>query len=118
MMKDLLEAFMQEERAMDLEAHPTQANGYPTRDLLPLVGPIEDLRVPCVWKGDFHPKILPYRQWTTLELSKAILALYAAGGSTRAISAISRFLEGIYGAFYSPQSISRLTQVVEEAVRA
>ncbi len=32
--------------------------------------------------------------------------------------AISRFLEGIYGAFYSPPSISRLSQVVEEEVRA
>jgi len=40
--------------------------------------------------------------------------LYASGVSTRAIG---RFLESVYGAFYSPQSISRLTQVVEEEVK-
>jgi transposase-like protein len=44
------------------------------------------------------------------ELSEVILALYASGASTRGIS---RFLESVYGAFYSPQGISRLTQVVE-----
>ncbi|MDR5695266.1 MAG: IS256 family transposase [Armatimonadota bacterium] len=115
MVKDLLEAIMREERAMYLEEHPTKANGYYTRDLLTLVGPVEDLRVPRVREGDFYPRILPYRRRTSLELSEAILALYAAGVSTRAIS---RFLEGIYGAFYSPQSISRLTQVVEGEVRA
>jgi hypothetical protein len=50
-----------------------------------------------------------------LELSEIILALYAVGVSTRKIS---HFLEGIYGAFYSPQSISRLIQVTEEEVKA
>lgn len=79
------------------------------------MGPVEDLRVPRVREGEFHPKILPYRRRTALELSESILAFYAAGVSSRAIS---RFLEGIYGRFYSPQSISRLTQVVEEEVRA
>ena len=37
------------------------------------------------------------------------------GVSTRNIS---RFLEGVYGAFYSPQSVSRLMQVTEEEVKA
>ena len=115
MVKDLLETVMCEERTTYLEEHPTKANGYYTRDLLTLVGPLEDLRVPRVQEGDFHPKILPYRRRTSLELSEAILALYACGVSTRAIS---RFLEEIYGAFYSPQSISRLTEVVEGEVRA
>ncbi|MEN3009814.1 MAG: transposase [Candidatus Bipolaricaulaceae bacterium] len=49
------------------------------------------------------------------EADVALFALYAAGASTRAIS---RFLEGVDGAFYSPSSISRLTQVVEEEVQA
>ncbi|MDR5704238.1 MAG: transposase, partial [Armatimonadota bacterium] len=51
MVKDLLEAIMREERAMYLEEHPTKANGYYTRDLLTLVGPVEDLRVPRVREG-------------------------------------------------------------------
>jgi len=79
------------------------------------VGPVGDLKVPRVREGDFHPRILPYRKRASLELSEIILALYAVGVSTRKIS---HFLEGIYGAFYSPQSISRLIQVTEEEVKA
>jgi len=108
LVRGLLEALMREERAMYLETHPTSANGYYTRDLLTLVGPVEDLRVLRVREGDFHPRILPYRNWASLELSESILALYTVEVSTRKIS---HFLEGIYGAFYSPQSISRLIQL-------
>lgn len=36
---------------MYLETHPTSANGYYTRDLLTLVGPLEDLKVPRVREG-------------------------------------------------------------------
>ena len=114
LIKNLLEKLMLEERELYLEEHPTKGNGYYTRDLLTLFGPLENLRVPRVREGDFHPKLLPYRRRTSIELSEAILALYASGASTRDIS---RFLEAVYGAFYSPQSISRLTQVVEEEVR-
>ena len=53
MVKGLLKSILREERAMDLEEHPTKANGYSTRDLLTLVGPVEDLRVPCVREGNF-----------------------------------------------------------------
>jgi putative transposase len=106
---------MLEERRLYLEEHPTKANGYYTRDLLTLFGPIEDLRVPRVREGDFHPKLLPYRKRASLDLSEAVLLLYTFGVSTRAIS---RFIEAVYGAFYSPHSISRLTQVAEEEVKA
>jgi len=115
LMLGLLEALMQEEQAMYLETHPTSANGYYTRDLLTLVGPVEDLKVPRVQEGDFHPRILPYRKRASFELLESVLALYAVGVSTRKIS---HFLEGIYGAFYSPQSISRLIQVTAEEVKA
>ena len=83
MVKEILETLMREEREIYLEEHLTKANGYYTRDLLTLIGPLEDLRVPRVREGDFHPKILPYRRPTSLELSEAVLALYAAGVSTR-----------------------------------
>ncbi len=114
LIKDLLERLMLEERGLYLEKHPTKGNGYYTRDLFTLFGPLEDLKVPRVREGDFHPKLLPYRRRTSIELSEAILVLYASGASTRDIS---RFLETVYGAFYSPQSISRLTQVVEGEVK-
>ena len=58
-MRGLLGALMQEERAMYLETHPTSANSYYTRDLLTLVGPVDDLKVPRVREGDFLPRILP-----------------------------------------------------------
>ena len=99
LIKNLLEKLMLEERELYLEAHPTKGNGYYTRDLLTLFGPLEDLKVPRVREGDFHPKLLPYRRRTSIELSEAILALYASEASTRDIS---RFLESVYGAFYSP----------------
>ncbi|NOX44355.1 MAG: IS256 family transposase [Caldiserica bacterium] len=111
--KGLLERLMLEERAIYLEEHPTKANGYYTRDLLTLFGPIEELWVPRVRGGDFHPKLIPYRKRTSIELSEAILLLYASGVSARGIS---RFLEAVYWVFYSPQSISRLAEVAAEEV--
>jgi len=67
---------MQEERAMYLETHPTSANAYYTRDLLALVGPVDDLKVPRVREGDFHPRILPTElrggnPWVLSQLSEA-----------------------------------------------
>jgi len=59
LVRGLLEAVMQEERAMYLETHPISANSYHTRDLLTLVRPVEDLKVPRVRESDFHPRILP-----------------------------------------------------------
>ncbi|MGB9757956.1 MAG: transposase [Candidatus Bipolaricaulaceae bacterium] len=60
MVKELLKDLMQEE-------HSTKANGYYTRGLLTLIGPVEDLRVPLVREGDFHPKILPNLRRTSLD---------------------------------------------------
>ncbi len=86
LIKNLLEKLMLEERKLYLEEHPTKGNGYYTRDLLTLFGPLEDHKVPRVREGDFHPKLLPYRRRTSIELSEAILALYASRASTRDIS--------------------------------
>ncbi len=111
LIKALMEKLMLEERELYRESHPTKGNGYYTRDLLTQCGVLSDLRVPRVRQGNFHPKLIPCRRRISLELSEAILALYASGASTRDIS---RFLASVHGAFYSPQSISRFTQVVEE----
>uniref|UniRef100_A0A7J3UYQ2 IS256 family transposase n=1 Tax=Candidatus Methanosuratincola petrocarbonis (ex Vanwonterghem et al. 2016) TaxID=1867261 RepID=A0A7J3UYQ2_9CREN len=59
LLRNLLENLMREERAMYLETHPASANGYHTRDLLTLASPVEDLKVPHIREGDFHPRILP-----------------------------------------------------------
>jgi len=44
--QSLLEALMGEEWAIYLETHPTSTNGYYTRDLLTLAGPVGDFKVP------------------------------------------------------------------------
>ena len=49
--RGLLETLIQEERAMYLETHPTSANSYYTRDLLTLVGPVEDLKASAYGKA-------------------------------------------------------------------
>ena len=46
LIKNLLEKLMLEERKLYLEEHPTKGNGYYTRDLLTLFGPLEDLKSP------------------------------------------------------------------------
>ena len=104
---------MLEERKLYLEEHPTKGNGYYTRDLLTLFGPLEDLKVPRVREGDFHPKLLPYRRRTSIELSEAILALYASGVSTGTSPGSWRQCTGRS----TPKRASRLTRVVEEEVR-
>jgi hypothetical protein len=42
---------------------------------------LEDLKVPRVREGAFHPKILPYRRRASLELSEIIHTLYAGSKS-------------------------------------
>ena len=59
LIKNPLEKLMLEERKLYLEEHPTKGNGYYTRDLLTVFGPLEDLKVPWVREGDFHPRLLP-----------------------------------------------------------
>ena len=59
LVRGLLEAVMQEERAMYLETHLTSANGYYTRDLLTLVGPVEDLKASASGKAISIPRSSP-----------------------------------------------------------
>ena len=87
---------MLEERRLYLQEHPTKGNGYYTRDLLTLFGPLENLRVPWVREGDFHPRLLPVGAFGSI-------SLYAAEVSTRAISLPA-----------SPQGISSLIEVTAE----
>jgi hypothetical protein len=50
LVKGLIERMMREERDLYLEEHPTKGNGHYTRDLLTLVGPLKDLKVPVSGK--------------------------------------------------------------------
>jgi len=59
LIKGLLEKLMLEERELYLKEHPTKGNGYYTRDLITLFGPVEDLKVPRVRQGDLPQRDLP-----------------------------------------------------------
>jgi transposase-like protein len=115
LIKTLLEALMLEEREIYLEETEDYANGFYSRDLLTALGEVKGLRVPRVRKGSFRPVILPERKKAGLDLTEVVISLYASGVSTRKISKV---LENIYGAYYSPQSISRLIKVTEEEIKA
>jgi transposase-like protein len=69
---------------------------------------MKGLRSPWVRKGSFRPVILSERRKVGLALTEVVISLYASRVSTRKISKV---LENIYGAYYSPQSISRLIMV-------
>ena len=91
LVRNAFESIMLEERAMYLETHPAGFNGYYTHDLRTLVGPVEDLKVPRVREGDFHPQILPYRRQVSLELFEAILVCSRCGkrgGTDRPLSVL------------------------------
>jgi transposase-like protein len=115
LIKTLLEALMLEEREIYLEETEDYANGFYSRDLLTALGEVKGLRVPRVRKGSFRPVILPERRKAGLDLAEVVISLYASGVSTRKIFKV---LENIYGAYYSPQSISRLIKVTEEEIKA
>jgi len=115
--KGVIERLAIEERSLYLEEHPeTKGNGFYPRSLLTKYGLIEGFLVPRTRDGGFRPQILPPpRRRATLDLGEAVLALYASGASTRAVS---KFIETIYGAYYSAASISRLTEVAEEEIES
>ena len=112
--KEMIENLALEERRMYLEEHSeTKGNGFYTRSLITRFGAVDDLRVPRVREGDFRPRVIPERKKASMDLGEVILSLFASGCSMRNIS---RFMETIYGAYYSPASISRLTDVTTQEI--
>jgi transposase-like protein len=116
MVKEFVEALALEERELYLEEHPeTKANGFYTRKLATKYGEIENLRVPRVRSGNFKPHIIPERRKAFFDLGEVVVLMFASGASVRNVS---RFLETVYGVYYSPSSLSRLTEVASERVEA
>ena len=112
--KELLERLMKEERGIYLEKHSeTKGNGFYERKLFTKYGEIEDLSVPRVRDSGFRPKLLWGKRRASLDLGEVVLSLFASGASIRDVS---RFLETVYGSYYSPSSISRLIKVTCEEV--
>jgi putative transposase len=114
MVKEIVEKLLLEEREEYLQKHPEdKGNGYYKRGLITRFGNIDDLKVPRVREGDFRPKIIPERRRASMDLGDVILSLFASGCSVRNIS---RFIETVYGAYYSPASISRLTDITTQEI--
>ncbi|MDN5380236.1 MULTISPECIES: IS256 family transposase [Thermodesulfobacterium] len=112
--KETIEALALEERRIYLDEHPeTKGNGFYTRSLITKFGALDNLKVPRVREGDFRPKILPEKRRASLDLGEVILGLFASGSSVRDVS---RFMETIYGVYYSPASISRLIEVTTQEI--
>ncbi|MDI6868764.1 MAG: transposase, partial [Coprothermobacterota bacterium] len=83
------------------------------------MGAIEDLQVPRVRKGDFHPCFLePHERHLfshLFKLEELIFAMYSGGLSTRDIF---RTLEALLESKYSPQRVSAITQKALEKAEA
>ncbi len=85
LIKNLLEKLMLEERELYLEQHPTKGNGYYTRDLLTLFGPLEDLKVPRVREGWDAPVFCTnYSERTADQLTAAVSTISLASPQLRA----------------------------------
>ena len=110
MEKEILETIGKEERKAFKEEHEVRANGYYQRDLLAPMGAMEDLQVPRVRTGDFHPCFLEPHERHLFKLEELIYAMYAGG--------FSRTLEALLESKYSPQRVSFITQKALEKAEA
>ncbi len=116
MVKEFIETLAVEERELYLEEHPeTKANGFYTRRLATKYGEIENLKVPSVRDGTFKPRIVPGRKKAFFDLGEVTILMFASGASVRDVA---KFLEMVYGIYYSPSSLSRLTEIATEKIEA
>jgi len=72
------------------------------------------LIIPRDRKGLFHQHLLPDYERRSDALETTIIQLYQKGVTTREIADL---VEKMYGAYYSPTTISNLTQVVSEQIK-
>lgn len=74
-----------------------------------------NLAVPRDRNGEFINHTLPAYQRQTDQLEQTVIQLYQKGITTHEISDL---MEKMYGAYYTPQTVSNLTKVVNEQVEA
>ncbi|PBB04570.1 MULTISPECIES: IS256 family transposase [Salimicrobium] len=116
--QEKLETVMKEEMNQFFEENPelkNYKNGSYGRQLDTKYGRIEDLQVPRDRDNAFQTEMFQpyqrYEQW----LGETIVTMYHKGMSTREIG---NFLEHILGHAYAPGTISNITDVVMEDIRA
>ena len=116
--QEKLETIMKEEMNQFFEENPelkNYKNGSYGRQLDTKYGRIEDLQVPRDRENAFQTEVFqPYQRYERW-LGETIITMYQKGMSTREIG---NFLERILGHAYAPGTISNITDVLMEDIRA
>lgn len=118
MLKEKLELLMNEEIRnfmLENEGERNSRNGYYSRTMDTRIGKIENLQVPRDRKGHFQTALFEPYQRREGWLEEAVIHMYKGGMATRDIAS---FIEGMYGADYSPSTISNITRTVLEDIEA
>ncbi|OAS26021.1 IS256 family transposase [Paenibacillus oryzisoli] len=118
-LKDKLELIMKEEikNVLQVEQQSSEQknyrNGYYERTLDTRYGRIDDLLVPRDRNNEFQTQLFEPYQRREGWLEEAVIRMYKGGMSTRDVSG---FIESMFGAQYSPTTISNITGTVLEDV--
>lgn len=116
--QEKLETIMKEEMNQFFEENPelkNYKNGSYGRQLDTKYGRIEDLQVPRDRENAFQTEVFqPYQRYERW-LGETIITMYQKGMSTREIG---NFIERILGHAYAPGTISNITDVLMEDIRA
>lgn len=120
--KQILERALDEELTHDLgyergdpagRGSGNSRNGTTPKRVLTEIGAV-DLDIPRDRNGDFEPKIVPKGSTRLRRFNENVIALYAAGMSTRDIR---KALKRMYGVEVSPDLVSRVTDGVLEELK-
>ncbi len=114
MVEEKLQALLELDRWAFLREHGGRANGHYPRRLETAFGEVE-LEVPRDRGGRYTPSFLPRYARRTPDLADLVLALYASGVSDRKVAQIIGLL---FGYRYSHETVSNLTELVQEEVEA
>ena len=118
-LKEKIEAMLKEEIKNYLNVEhpdePNSRNGYYPRTWETRHGVIPDLQVPRDREGHFQTELFEPYQRREAWLEDTIIHMYKGGMSTRDIAS---FIEKMFGASYSPTTISNITGTVLEDIAA
>lgn len=90
---------------MSAKESPNRRNGYSKKTIKSELGPV-DLNIPRDRDGEYEPKIIPRYQRNVTGIEDKILALYAAGMTTRDIS---EQIKNLYDVEISADMVSNIT---------
>lgn len=89
-------------------------NGYYHRKIKTTYGPL-NINVPRDRMGEFVQQLIPSYKQTGNDLETTVIQLYKKGITTREIADL---IEKMYGNHYSPATISNMTKLLDEDVKA